>query len=57
MTLRHGSARYEIRVENPDHTGRGIAGAHLDEQPIAERPLRVPLQDDGITHRVRVTLG
>ena len=57
LTLRHGSARYEILVENPDGVGRGIASAQLDEQTILERPLRLPLADDGLTHRLRVRLG
>ena len=57
MTLRHGSARYEILVENPDGVGRGIASAQLDETVIVERPLRLALADDGITHRLRVRLG
>jgi cyclic beta-1,2-glucan synthetase len=57
MTLRHGSARYQIRVENPDGVSRGIASAYLDEAVIAERPLHVPLADDGATHHLRVRLG
>ena len=52
MTLRYGSARYEIVVENPDGVGRGVASAQLDGKVIAERPLRLPLLDDGTTHRV-----
>jgi hypothetical protein len=31
--------------------------AHLDDTLIVEQPLRVPLADDGITHRLRVRLG
>jgi len=57
MTIRYRSARYEIEVENPDGAGRGIASAELDDAMIATRPLRVPLADDGITHRLRVRLG
>lgn len=57
MTLRHGSARYEIRVKNPDGVSRGIAAAQLDETMITERPLCLPLLDDGITHHVQVRLG
>jgi hypothetical protein len=51
------SARYQILVENPDGAGRGIASAQLDDTVIVERPLRVPLTDDGITHHLRVRLG
>jgi cyclic beta-1,2-glucan synthetase len=57
MTIRHGSARYEIRVENPDGAGRGIAYAQLDEAIITTRPLSLPLADDGLTHRLSVRLG
>jgi cyclic beta-1,2-glucan synthetase len=57
MKVRYRSARYEILVENPDGAGRGIASAHLDDTVIVERPLRVPLAEDGITHHLRVRLG
>jgi cyclic beta-1,2-glucan synthetase len=57
MIVRYRSARYEILVENPGGAGRGIASAQLDDTMIVERPLRVPLADDGITHRLRVRLG
>ena len=57
IALRHGSARYEIRVENPDRAGRGIAFAALDEKVVVPRPLRLRLADDGATHRLLVRLG
>ena len=57
MTVRYRSARYEILVDNSGGAGRGIASAQLDDTVIVERPLRVPLADDGITHRLRVWLG
>jgi cyclic beta-1,2-glucan synthetase len=57
MTIRFRSAQYQILVENRGGSGRGIASAHLDDTPIVEQPLRVPLADDGITHRLRVQLG
>jgi cyclic beta-1,2-glucan synthetase len=57
LVLRHGSARYEISVENPDGAGRAIAFASLDEAVIPERPLRVKMTDDGAMHRVFVRLG
>ena len=57
MTLRHGSARYQIRVDNPDGVGRGVASADLDGTAITERPLCMLLTDDGATHHVRVRLG
>ena len=57
MTVRYHSARYDILVDNSGGVGRGIASAQLDDTLIVERPLRVPLIDDGITHRLRVRLG
>jgi cyclic beta-1,2-glucan synthetase len=57
MTVRYRSAGYEIEVENPDGAGRGIASAVLDDAMVEIRPLRVPLADDGIMHRLRVRLG
>ena len=57
MTVRYRSARYEILVDNSSGAGRGIASAQLDDTIIVERPLRVPLVDDVITHRLHVRLG
>jgi len=57
IALRRGSARYEIRVENPEGIGRGIAFAAIDDQVVTERPLRLRLADDGATHRLHVRLG
>jgi cyclic beta-1,2-glucan synthetase len=55
--LRHGSSRYEIRVENPDGVERGVAFATLDGDAVAERPPNLPLADDGAVHRVVIRLG
>ena len=57
LSLRHGSARYEIRVENPAGAGRGIAFAAVDGKVVMERPLCLRLADDGATHRLQVRLG
>jgi cyclic beta-1,2-glucan synthetase len=57
MTVRYRSAGYEIEVENSGGAGRGIASAELDDAMVETRPLRVPLADDGIMHRLRVRLG
>jgi cyclic beta-1,2-glucan synthetase len=57
ISLRHGSARYEIRVENPDGVERGIAFGAIDEKVVMERPLCFRLADDGATHRLQVRLG
>jgi cyclic beta-1,2-glucan synthetase len=57
MTVRYRSARYEILVENPDGISRGVLSARLDGTEIVERPLRLPLLDDGAVHRVQLRLG
>ena len=57
ITFRHGSARYEIAVENPDGVSRGVTRVELDGEALPGRTTRIPLADDGATHRVRVVLG
>ena len=57
IVYRHGTARYEIVVENPHGVSRGIATAELDGLSLSERPLRVLLADDGKTHELHVVLG
>ncbi len=51
------SARYEINVENPRGVSRGVSRADIDGLALPQRPIRVPLVDDGTTHRLSVTLG
>ncbi|MFI5231362.1 MAG: GH36-type glycosyl hydrolase domain-containing protein [Gemmatimonadales bacterium] len=55
-TVRHGSARYDIVVENPNSVSRGVAALELDGAALADRA-GVPLVDDGAAHRIRVILG
>ncbi len=57
VMFRHRTARYEIVVENPEGVSQGIVAAHLDGHPITERPLQLPLMDDGRIHRISVRLG
>ncbi len=60
IALRHGTARYDIVVENPHGVNRGVAAAELDGAAIpmtGEGPLAVALQDDGAAHRLLVRLG
>jgi cyclic beta-1,2-glucan synthetase len=52
---RHGTSRYRITVENPDHVERGVAHASLDGVPVDAA--RIPLLDDGAEHEVRVVMG
>jgi cyclic beta-1,2-glucan synthetase len=57
IVYRHRSSRYEIAVENPRGVGRGVTRLEIDGAEIAGDPTRIPLLDDGATHRVRVSLG
>ncbi len=57
MTLRRRSARYEIAVDNPSGVSRGVCFAEVDGTEVAERPVRVPIVDDGAVHRIRIRLG
>ncbi|MBI4515493.1 MAG: hypothetical protein HY699_06735 [Deltaproteobacteria bacterium] len=61
IVFRYRTARYEIAVENPQGVSRGVARAELDGAVLPAEPpgnpARVPLSDDGVTHRVRVFLG
>jgi cyclic beta-1,2-glucan synthetase len=57
VMFRHRTARYEIVVENPEGVSQGIVAAHLDGHPITERPLQLPLMDDGRIHRISIRLG
>ncbi|MEO8164657.1 MAG: phosphorylase, partial [Betaproteobacteria bacterium] len=55
LRYRHGSAIYEIHVDNAAGVSRGVARIELDGK-VMETP-GVPLIDDGHMHRVTVTLG
>jgi cyclic beta-1,2-glucan synthetase len=55
--IRQGRALYEIAVENRRGTGRGVTRLELDGKAIEGTTARIPLTDDGATHRVRVVLG
>jgi len=55
--FRSGSTRYEIKVENPGGVSRGVARAEIDGLILPQRPIRIPLLDDGATHRLSVMLG
>jgi len=56
IVLKLRSARYEVAVENPRGVNRGVSYAELDGEPLPQGPVRIPLADDGATHRVRVIL-
>jgi cyclic beta-1,2-glucan synthetase len=57
ISVRRQSARYEIVVDNPAGVSRGVRFAEIDGVEVTERPLRLPMVDDGAVHRVHVTLG
>jgi cyclic beta-1,2-glucan synthetase len=57
IVYRHGSTRYEIAVENSRSVSRGVTSVELDGNAIAGHPAQIALNDDSITHRVRITLG
>ncbi len=57
LSYRHGTARYDIAVENPRGVERGITAANLDGKPLPQSPLHIPLTDDGKVHKVSVVLG
>ncbi len=57
IIFRYRSARYDIAVANPHGGSRGVAHAELDGTALPGNPARIPLADDGATHRVRVILG
>ena len=56
VRLRHRSARYDIRVENPNGATGGITAIELDGAALAP-DAAIPLVDDSATHQVRVVLG
>ena len=56
-SVRYGSSRYDIVVENPDGVMRGVRSAEVDAASAETRPLTVRLLDDGQPHTIRVRLG
>jgi cyclic beta-1,2-glucan synthetase len=57
IVFQYASTRYEIAVENPHGISSGIIYAELDGQPLSEDPMRLPLHDDGASHRICAILG
>jgi cyclic beta-1,2-glucan synthetase len=57
IIFRHGSARYEILVSNPDRVCRGVARIELDGVRLPTGQTHIVLADDGLTHALNVTLG
>lgn len=59
LRYRHGSTYFHIHVENPRGVMRGVTQIEVDGQirSQTQATARIPLVDDGKTHRVRVILG
>ena len=57
IAFRYRSSPYDIHVENPDGVNRGIMSTELDGVVLQGDQARVPLSDDGASHRIRVVLG
>jgi cyclic beta-1,2-glucan synthetase len=55
-SVRHGDTRFEIVIDNPDHSGHGILSARLDGTPVhsGSGPLVLPLT--GRAHRVQLRM-
>jgi len=57
ISYRHGTAHYEIIVENPNRVMRGIIRLELDGEPLPAAEKTVPLNNDGRDHVVKVEMG
>ncbi len=58
ITFRHGSARYDIAVENPLGVCSGLLAIKIDGKILtAKQKMLIPLVDDGATHKVQLVLG
>ena len=57
ISFRYRSARYEIFVENPRGVHRGVSRVELDGKELTGGTARIPLVDDGLTHKVQLILG
>jgi cellobiose phosphorylase len=55
MSYKYQSATYRIRFYNSKRAGRGVQSVMLDWTLLADG--NVPLNDDGLTHDVRVVVG
>lgn len=57
ISFRHGSALYEISVDNPLGICRGILTIELDGELLSEKSNLIPLVDDGASHQLKIVLG
>ena len=56
-TIAYKSSRYAVRVDNPERVSQGVIFAAVDGVELTERPVCVPLMDDGRRHEVLARLG
>ena len=54
INYRFGKSLYHIRIENQDGSSNDIQEIKMNEIPLPD--LRIPLQKDGGTHEIVVTL-
>ena len=57
IRFKHGSATYDIVVENPQRISSGIAEVSVDGTKLAGAPWTIQLMDDGLNHNVLVVVG
>ena len=57
INYRYGTARYEVRIENPQHISKGVIGISVDGNILNAQDRIIPLVDDGRTHAALVTMG
>lgn len=55
--FRFGTAIYNITVAKPAGAADAVTSATLDDQAILDRPVRIPLIDDGMIHRVHLQMA
>jgi cyclic beta-1,2-glucan synthetase len=56
ISFRYHAARYEVIVDNPEGVNRGVRSIDMDGRPHRTTS-GIPLQNDGATHQIRITLG
>ena len=56
VRLRHHSATYEVRVENPHHATGGVESIEVDGARM-DAAAGIALADDGGAHTIRVVMG
>jgi len=56
-TVRIGSTRLAITIDNPGRTGHGVAAATLDDAPLRPADGRLTVRLSGGSHRLVVTLS